>query len=86
MNSNSHVSKTMYIYDVIANDFGAEMHTIDHLVAMLILAGVWYRGSPVTTHKSRYGRFPPVPNDCGTMHPVLDTVSPLRTKEEGPPT
>jgi hypothetical protein len=42
-----------------------------------------YHGTPVTAQKSRYGQFPQVANGWGTMHPVLDTAPPLKTKEEG---
>jgi hypothetical protein len=42
MNSNSHVFKMLYLYDVIINDFGSEMYTIDHLVIVLILVSNKY--------------------------------------------
>jgi hypothetical protein len=45
-----------------------------------------YRGSPVMTQKSGYGRLPPAANGWGTKYPILDTVPPLLPEEEGPPT
>jgi hypothetical protein len=45
-----------------------------------------YRGSPVTTHKSRYDWFPLVANDWGTIHSVPDMTPPLLVEGEGPPT
>jgi hypothetical protein len=42
MNSNSYVSKMLYLYDVIADDFGAEMHTINHLILVLIIVSNKY--------------------------------------------
>jgi hypothetical protein len=45
-----------------------------------------YHGPPVTTHKSRYDRFPPAANGLGTKHPIPDTIPPLLAEEEGSPT
>jgi hypothetical protein len=43
-------------------------------------------GCQLRLKKYRYGRFPPAANDWGTIHPVLDMVPPLLTREEGSPT
>jgi hypothetical protein len=45
-----------------------------------------YHGPLVTAHKSAFGRFLPLENGWGTMHPIPDTIPPLLAEEEGPPT
>jgi hypothetical protein len=58
-------------------------------VFRIISAEVLYLGyhrSPVITHKSGYGWFPPMASGWGTMHPILDMAPPLLDEEEGSPT
>jgi hypothetical protein len=56
------------------------------LIALVGILYPRYRGPPVMAHSSIYDRFPPVANGWRTIHPISDTISPLLTEEEEPPT
>jgi hypothetical protein len=41
-----------------------------------------YHGSPITTQKSGYDRFPPAAHGWGTNHPIPDKASPLLVEKD----